>query len=306
MRVYTASPPGSPQYHPRDGLSGPRLRRYLAGKLSKPKPMATNRPSCPRSRAALPLGVHYWCLSYLCLSVAPVAATPGLGQDAAVAHTDSSAIVGELAAQDTHEPIRRAQVSLAGTALATTTDSAGRFAFTELDGGIFMIEIRAVGYAPGTWRAPLKPHQVLTHHFELERLPIELPEVVVKGKGPLSVRRFADFERRRQSGMGAFLTQERIERANTASLVDVLATVRGVQQVCIANQCVAKMVRSPAGCYPQYYLDGNESSTYFARLTPPQDIKGVEIYRGSSETPGEFQGSNSGCGVIAIWTKSAP
>src|SRR5690348_2017305 len=163
MRVYTASPPGSPQYHPRDGLSGPRLRRYLAGKLSKPKPMATNRPPCPQSRAALPLGVHYWCLSYLCLSVAPVAATPGLGQDAAVAHTDSSAIVGELAAQDTHEPIRRAQVSLAGTALATTTDSAGRFAFTELDGGIFMIEIRAVGYAPGTWRAPLKPHQVLTH-----------------------------------------------------------------------------------------------------------------------------------------------
>jgi len=246
------------------------------------------------------------CLSYLCLSVAPAAATPGLGQEAAAPHTDSSAIVGELAAQDTHEPIRRAQVSLAGTALATTTDSAGRFAFTDLDAGTFMIEIRAVGYAPGTWRAPLKPHQLLTHHFELERLPIELPEVVVKGKGPLSVRRFADFERRRQSGMGAFLTQERIDRANTASLVDVLATVRGVQQVCIANQCVAKMVRSPAGCYPQYYLDGRESTPYFARLTPPLDVRGIEIYRSSSETPGEFRGSNSGCGVIVIWTKSAP
>src|SRR6266702_6688588 len=306
MRVYTASPPGSPHYHPRGGLSGPGIRRYLSGKLSKPKPMAPNRPPLPRSRAALPLGFPYLCLGYLCLSAAPAAATPGLEQEAAAPHTDSSAIVGELAAQDTHEPIRRAQVSLAGTALATTTDSAGRFTLTDLDAGIFMIEIRAVGYAPGTWRASLKPHQVLTHHFELERLPIELPEVVVKGKGPLSVRRFADFERRRQSGMGAFLTQERIERANTASLVDVLATVRGVQQVCIANQCVAKMVRSPAGCYPQYYLDGHESSTYFARLTPPQDVKGVEIYRGSSETPGEFQGSNSGCGVIAIWTKSAP
>src|SRR5207249_9145021 len=80
--------------------------------------------------------------------------------------------------QDTHEPIRRAQVFLAGTAFATTTDSAGRFAFSDLDAGVFMIEIRAVGFAPGTWRAPLKPHQVLTHHFELERLPYELPEVV--------------------------------------------------------------------------------------------------------------------------------
>src|SRR5207253_2325772 len=135
---------------------------------------------------------------------------------------------------------------------------------------------------------------------------VELPEVVVKGTTRLADRRFADFERRRQSGMGAFLTQDRIEHANTTSLVDVLVTVRGVQQVCISNECIAKMVRSPPGCYPQYYLDGKESSAYFARLTPPQDVKGVEIYRGSSETPGEFQGSNSGCGVIAIWTKSSP
>jgi hypothetical protein len=195
---------------------------------------------------------------------------------------------------------------LANTALATSTDSAGRFVFADLDAGVVEIEIRAVGYAPGTWRASLKPHHVLTHDFELERLPVELPEVVVKGKGPLHVRRFADFERRRQAGMGAFLTEEHIERANTASLVDVLVTVRGVQQVCLANQCVAKMVRSPPGCYPQYFLDGHESSAYFARLTPPQDVKGVEIYRGSSETPGEFQGSNSGCGVIVIWTKSSP
>jgi hypothetical protein len=226
-----------------------------------------------------------------------------LGQDAPAAHPDSSGIVGQLAAHDTHEPIRSARVTLANTPLATSTDSAGRFVFTELDAGVVEIEIRAVGYAPGTWRASLKPHHVLTHQFELERLPYELPEVVVKEK---EGRRFADFERRRQSGMGAFLTQERIERANTASLVDVLVTVRGVQQVCISNQCVAKMVRSPPGCYPQYYLDGNESSAYFARVTPPQDVKGIEIYRGSSETPGEFQGSNSGCGVIAIWTKSAP
>src|SRR3989442_2314632 len=291
---------------PRGGLSGPGIRRYLGNKLSKPKAMATNRTTIPRSRAAIPLGFRYLGLGYLCLSVAPAAAAPGLGQEAAAPHTDSSAIVGELEAQDTHEPIRRAQVFLAGTAFATTTDSVGQFAFTDLDAGVFMIGIRAVGYVPGTWRASLKPHQVLKHHFELERLPYELPEVVVKGKGPLSVRRFADFERRRQSGMGAFLTQERIERANTASLVDVLATVRGVQQVCISNQCVAKMVRSPAGCYPQYYLDGNESSPYFARLTPPQDVKGVEICPGSSATPGQVHGRQSGCRVIAIWTKSAP
>src|SRR5438046_977873 len=178
MRVYTASPPGSPQYHSRGGLSGPGMRRYLSGKLSKPKPMATNHPPLPRSRAALPLGFPYLCLGYLWLSVAPAAATPGLGQAAAAPHTDSSAIIGELEAQDTHEPITRAQVYLAGTAFATTTDSVGRFAFTDLDAGAFMIEIRAVGFAPGTWRPPLQPHHVLgpnttrseQHTYELQPL----------------------------------------------------------------------------------------------------------------------------------------
>jgi hypothetical protein len=197
-------------------------------------------------------------------------------------------------------------VNITGTPLATTTDSAGRFTFTGLRAGVFLVEIRAVGYAPGTWQVTLKPRQVLTHLFELQLLPIQLPDVVVKGKPPLSVRRFADFERRRQSKVGYFVTKEQIERMGATALIDVLASVRGVEQVCLSNDCVAKMVRSPPGCYPQYFLDGNESSPYFARHTPPRDIQGIEIYRGSSETPGEFLGTNSGCGVIAIWTKSSP
>ena len=261
--------------------------------------MAANRPTPTVSWARSSL----ICIAFLQVAAAPRAAAVQQGEPRG---RDSSAIAGQLAAHESHDPIRGARVTVAGTALATTTDSAGRFAFSDLDAGSFVIEIRAVAYAPGSWRVNLQPHQVLTYQFELELLPYELPEVAIKGREPLAVRRFADFERRRHSGLGAFLTQERIERANTASLVDVLVTVRGVQQVCTSNQCIAKMVRSPAGCYPQYYLDGRESSAYFARLTPPQDVKGVEIYRGSSETPAEFQGSNSGCGVIAIWTKSSP
>jgi hypothetical protein len=219
---------------------------------------------------------------------------------------DSSAIAGRLVARQTHEPIARARVAVIGTQLATTSDSSGQFALTGLGPGVFGLEIRAVGYATGSWRIPLKARQVLTHVFEMDLLPVQLAEVVVKGKQPLWVRRYADFERRRRSGMGYFLTQEQIERTNPSALIDVLVTVRGVGQVCLSNDCIAKMVRSPPGCYPQYYLDGQESTAYFARHTPPRDVRGIEIYRGSSETPGEFLGTNSGCGVIAIWTKSSP
>ncbi len=219
---------------------------------------------------------------------------------------DSASITGQLVGQETQDPIRGATVTVLGTSRATTTDSTGRFALTGLPPGAVLLEIRAVGYATGNWRITLRQGRVLNHVFELELLPYDLPGVTVAAKPRQAMRRFADFERRRHSGMGHFITKEQIERAGPAQLIDILATVRGVEQVCLSNDCVAKMVRSPPGCYPQYFLDGTESTPYFARNTPPQDVQGVEIYRGSSETPGEFIGSNSGCGVIAIWTKSAP
>jgi carboxypeptidase family protein/TonB-dependent receptor-like protein len=252
--------------------------------------------SVTRSRAALLLFLYN----------AWPGATPALTQQGDTLPPDSASISGRLTARSTHEPIPGAVVVLGGTRLVTTTDSAGRFTLTGLSPGVHQLVIRAVGYAAGSWQVTLQPGQVLSQLWEMDPLPVELPGVVVKGRLPLAARRFADFERRRHAGIGAYLTQEQIERANPSSLVDVLVTVRGVQQVCITNNCIAKMVRSPPGCYPQYYLDGVESTPYFARLTPPEDVKGIEIYRGSSETPGEFQGSNSGCGVIAIWTKSSP
>jgi len=232
---------------------------------------------------------------------------PALAQrDSVAPNPDSTGVAGQVVDRHTHDPIHAGQVVVLGTHVTVTTDSSGRFALPALTPGSYAIEVHAVGYAPVTWLATIEARHLLRHLFELDLLPVELPEVVVKGKVPLSERRFADFERRRRSGMGYFITQQQIERSGAATLVDLLVNARGVQQVCLTNDCVAKMVRSPPGCYPQYYLDGVESTAYFARHTPPRDVRGVEIYRGASETPGEFEGSNSGCGVIVIWTKSSP
>ena len=256
----------------------------------------------PKSSLRRPTSARRAILAFaLLLGPAGLSAAP-VQRDSA-AGPDSSAILGRLVARDSNEPIPRARVGLRDTKLTTTTDSSGRFTFTGLAPGVHTLEIRAVGYAPATWPVVLAPRQVLIHVFELNLLAYRLPDVVVKEKG---LRRFAGFERRRQAGIGYFLTREQIERRDPATLVDVLVMVRGVQQVCLSNDCIAKMVRSPPGCYPQYFIDGTESTSYFARHTPPHDVEGIEIYRGSSETPGEFQGSNSGCGVIVIWTKAAP
>jgi len=238
---------------------------------------------------------HVLPLLVCCAATAAAQTTSGKGT-----------LVGFVIATPGDAPVSGAAVQLDTTTWRTVADSQGRFELDSVDPGTYVLHIRAVGYDEGAWRVRMHPDQVTTHAFALAQQVVELPGVAVKGRLPLSARRYVDFERRRHTGSGAFFTQEDIEKVNPATLVDILVTVRGVQQVCLVNDCVAKMVRSPPGCYPQYFIDGIESTAYFARHTPPKDIRGIEVYRGSSEIPGEFGGSNSACGVIAIWTKSSP
>jgi hypothetical protein len=244
-------------------------------------------------RAGRP-GVAPWLL----LAVSVAGPTVALGQQ-----PHAGVLRGQVVARVSGDFVPRARV-VVDARDTVSADTTGRFELT-LAPAQYLIEVAAPGYSPGAWRIRLHDGQALEHVFALDPVYL-LPGVVVRADSSSLGRRFADFDRRRQSKMGSFLTQEQIERINPTSLIDVLATVRGVEQVCLSNDCMAKMVRSPPGCYPQYFLDGHESTPYFARLTPPHDVKGIEIYRGSSETPGEFLGTNSGCGVIAIWTKSAP
>lgn len=229
-----------------------------------------------------------------------------LGPAAAQTTSGKASLVGVVFSSPGNAPIPGAAVQLDTSSWRTVADVQGRFELDGVEPGTYVLHIRAVGYDEGAWRVRLHPDHVTTHSFSLDQQVVDLPGVAVNGRVPLSARRYLDFERRRKSGNGAFFTQEDIESANPATLVDILVTVRGVQQVCLVNDCVPKMVRSPPGCYPQYFIDGNESTAYFARHTPPKDVKGIEIYRGSAEIPGEFGGSNSACGVIVIWTKSSP
>jgi hypothetical protein len=229
-------------------------------------------------------------------------------------------IGGQVVSQVSHAPIPAAVVSLTATVsppapapdsgaplhLTAIADSTGRFAFRELAPGTYRLEIRAVGYAEGAWRLRVGPGRQVDHAFDLEPLTVPLPPVVVEGERGRVAGRLADFERRRSGKMGYFITTQDIDRLNASNLADVLGTVRGVKVDCSAGVCIPRMARSQPGCEPQYFIDGVEASPYFARNTPPQDIVGLEVYRGPSELPAEFTGSNSGCGVIVIWTRSSP
>lgn len=62
------------------------------------------------------------------------------------------------------------------------------------------------------------------------------------------------------------------------------------------------------GCPPVFYIDGGKVHdagyvTEILNVTPPSHIEAIEVYRGASEMPAEFGGTDARCGVVVIWTR---
>lgn len=212
---------------------------------------------------------------------------------------------GRVVDSETGAPLVGAHIRLAGQ-LELTSDSAGRFSTTALPPGRTAVAIRLLGYAPGTFDMRVKDRGAQDETFSLDFHGQLLPLVNVSARAELMMSRYSDFEMRRQRGLGAFKRWDQLIDGKFISVGDALRTIPGVRIVCDQQsfECRAYMARSPR-CQPTWVIDGLEAGS-FHENTPIKDVYGIEVYRGASEVPGEYGGSNAGCGVIVIWTKSRP
>lgn len=94
------------------------------------------------------------------------------------------------------------------------TNESGRFRVV-LAPGSHQVDIRRLGYEPRTFVITLRPDVLEAElRMALSQVPVELPEVVVRGEGTKLV--FGDrraFYRRQPLGFGHFLTRAEIEFA---------------------------------------------------------------------------------------------
>lgn len=183
-------------------------------------------------------------------------------------------------------------------------DSLGRFEARELSAGPTEVTIQVLGYATRVFTLYLVASTTVDQVFGLDFTGAELPAVVVQARAERLIPRYAAFEQRRQRKMGAYLRWDELK--SYSSVGDALRTVRGVRMQCDQQrfECFAVMARTPQ-CQPTWWIDGVEVHS-FHENTPIRDVYGIEIYRGAGEIPGEYAGSNAGCGVIVVWTKSRP
>ncbi|MFM9012485.1 MAG: carboxypeptidase regulatory-like domain-containing protein [Gemmatimonadota bacterium] len=222
----------------------------------------------------------------------------------------------------TQQPVVGVRVVIAATGRFATTDSIGVFELKEIPSGVIRFFFTAPGYPRTSVVLALAKGETMAQRFELESIAAEaaaagtgvvdsaagrvqrLPATEVTGEPSRGVR-YEDFERRLKTGRGQYVTREVIEERAYNNLSDAVRGLRGVAIECGSRGCLVRMARALPGCYPQYIVDGRPDN-FFGPNVAVRDIEGIEVYSGASDVPGEFAGTDAGCGVVVIWTRNGP
>lgn len=200
-------------------------------------------------------------------------------------------------------PIAFAYVSVAD--LRSVADSGGRFMLSNLAAGSTNVFVRRLGFTPKRVAINLVEGRHDSLHVVLTELPFELAGITTEAA---TMGRMADFERHRQNGHGIYLDRPELEKRRTPRLTDVLRRVPGVRIVTDrAGRTMVRMGRSAMGrdCPPDFWIDGVRAQFLGADDVPVSDIEALEIYRGPSGLPPEFNSrfTNAQCGAVIIWTR---
>lgn len=235
----------------------------------------------------------------------------GTARDAAA---QAQLVVGRLLDDQTRQPIALAEVKLIdarGKQVSMfVTDTTGKFRLTANAQGEYRLRAERIGYQNGqTEKFKLLAADTLVMDFWLSTKAVLLAPIEVKASARDWLERYAPvgmepfFERRTfygKAGLGTFLGRKEVREFEGLPTTALLSSTVGVH---VFNGAVTMR----GNCRPQYFLNGMPfklaPGETIDQFISPVDLEAVEIYRGASQLPGEFGGSNSECGAIVLWTR---
>jgi hypothetical protein len=204
-------------------------------------------------------------------------------------------------------------------------------------GGVFQLALRAAGtvriraertgyLATLTGELPVALREAVEVEVRMSASAVAMEPLRVTARVEPPHRRALElngYYGRERQGIGEYLRREDIEKRASGSLAQVLSRVpgtsilyRGVHQYIYFPRNGAPGLRSSMrgapgnACLPRLFVDGTRV-TYDAQndinsVVNPNQVEAVEIFRGPSEIPVQYNDNNSMCGVILIWTRQEP
>ena len=189
--------------------------------------------------------------------------------------------------------------------ISTRSDGAGRFLLSSLARGPTDLSVRRIAYAPVVVSVDVPETDTVDIEIRLGSASQSLPAVIVKGRADRK-RALEEFESRRKSGVGHFITRADIEKRHPLLLSDMVRSIPGATIVLVENGRPAlRFARAQSGCPPQYFVDGIRVTGFNIDDVQPGDVEGVELYAGPAGLPPEFNQlyGTTVCGTVAIWTR---
>lgn len=239
-----------------------------------------------------------------------VASVVPLFPPAAIAQEGPTASLGGVIVEaETGRPLAGASVTLLGIAGRDVTDAEGRFILYDVPAGRQRILVAYRGH-----EAPERPIRLAAERHTDVRIAlavsadleprdedvVPLPPLGVEIDGSAPAGKLRPFHERREVGRGSYITQDEIVERDPSQMTDMLREVAGIRVS--GSSSFGSAVSTVRGCGLEVFIDGMPAPGFRVDDMPPQDVAGVEIYLGPSETPVQFRHSGE-CGALIIWTR---
>jgi hypothetical protein len=195
---------------------------------------------------------------------------------------------------------------------AVQTDSVGGFRFADVSPGAYRVRAGRMGYRDAVGELALSGDSVVSLEV---RAPVTVVSRSTRSVSPV----LRGFYQRMQNGAGRFVTREEIEARRPARITDMLRSIPNLHASPQRMGSGSGFSHGSSGnrCNMVFFVDGmriNEPALPGSRAPAnhepliddyvnADEVEGMEVYRGESDTPAEFTTRWVQCGTILIWTR---
>ena len=203
-------------------------------------------------------------------------------------------------------PIPNAQITIDGTTHRATTDANGGFLLVGVPPGPITLLVRRIGFVPTSLPMRLSASGASQLMVTMAVAPERLTPVNVEAPRQVYDARLAGYyDRAAKRASGHIITRERIDRAHSKRLVDLVRQVPSVRVAVTRGWGTVAFIRG-AACPPVVFIDGFAASAgpFDLEMIDLASVEGIEVYAGMGSIPAEFSTPRGDrCGVIAIWSR---
>ena len=215
-------------------------------------------------------------------------------------------------------PLEGVSVVVLDQARAAETDATGGFLFRNLAPGAHVLRSEGLGYGARSDTLEVQAGRITHVVVPLTARPIELQGLAVRVEHRALRLDREGFYARRLRETGLYFTRDDVEKRQPLVVTDLLEGLPGVYVqrmgpewgvVLRGGRATRFAGLTRGGCGPIVWIDDNavprrmEGPTTLNDLVSPDQIEGMEVYRSAAEVPTRYNGRDSACGVIVIWTR---